>query len=114
MVNHSPEELATRVAEYDEVAEYVLLDPSGGYGKPFDPERVRDYLLALEAQNLGMGLGVAGGLSPATLNLVEPLVWEFYDLSIDAEGRLRTPEDHLDLAVSSEYLRKAFAIFNGA
>lgn len=114
MVNHSPEQLAARVAEYDEVVEYVLLDPSGGYGKPFDPERARDHLLALKAKNLGLGLGVAGGLSPATLNLVEPLVREFPDLSIDAEGRLRTPEDHLDLAVSSEYLRKAFAMFNGA
>lgn len=114
MVNHLPEQLAARVTEYDEVVEYVLLDPSGGYGKPFDPERARDYLLALEAQNFGMGLGVAGGLSPATLNLVEPLAREFPDLSIDAEGRLRTPEDHLDLAVSSEYLRKAFAMFNGA
>jgi len=61
-----------------------------------------------------MGLGVAGGLSPTTLDLVRPLTNEFPDLSIDAEGRLRTPEDHLDLAVSSEYLRKAFEMFNGA
>lgn len=114
MVGHSPDQLAARVAEYDEVAEYVLLDPSGGYGKPFDPERARDYLLALEAKNLGMGLGVAGGLSPTTLDLVEPLAREFPDLSIDAEGRLRTQEDHLDLAVSSEYLHKAYAMFNGA
>lgn len=113
-VNHSPEQLATKVAEYDEVVEYVLLDPSGGYGKPFDPECARDYLLALKAKNIGIGLVVAGGLSPTTLDLVEPLVREFPDLSIDAEGRLRTQEDHLDLAVSSEYLRKAFAMFNGA
>ena len=114
VVNHSPEQLAAKVAEYDGVVEYVLLDPSGGYGKPFDPERARDYLQALKAQNLEMGLGVAGGLSPTTLDLVRPLTNEFPDLSIDAEGRLRTPEDHLDLAVSSEYLRKAFEMFNGA
>jgi hypothetical protein len=113
MVNHSPEQLATKVAEYDGIVEYVLLDPSGGYGKPFDPTLARNYLLALKSQNLGMGLGVAGGLSPTTLDLVEPLAREFPDLNIDAEGRLRTPEDHLDLAVSSEYLRKAFAMFDG-
>jgi len=114
MVNHSQEQLAAKVAEYDGVVEYVLLDPSGGYGKPFDQDRARDYLMALKAQNLGMGLGVAGGLSPTTLDLVRPLANKFPDLSIDAEGRLRTPEDHLDLAVSSEYLFKALAMFNGA
>ena len=114
MINDSPEQLAARVAEYERVAEYVLLDPSGGYGKPFDPERACDYLQALKAQNLEMGLGVAGGLSPTTIDLVRSLARKFPDLSIDAEGRLRTPEDHLDLAVSSEYLRKALAMFHGA
>ncbi|MBI1984885.1 MAG: hypothetical protein HYS60_02110 [Candidatus Wildermuthbacteria bacterium] len=114
MVNHSPEQLALRVAEYDGMVEYVLLDPSGGYGKPFDPALARDYLLALKAQNLGMGFGVAGGLSPTTLDLVRPLAKEFPDLSIDAEGRLRTPEDHLDLGVASDYLRVALSVFNGA
>jgi len=114
MVNHSPDELATRVAEYDGVVEYVLLDPSGGYGKPLDPERARDYLLALKAKNLGIGLGVAGGLSPTTLNLIEPLAKEFPDLSIDAEGRLRTQDDHLDLSAASEYLRKALVMFGDA
>lgn len=112
MVNHSPEQLATRVVEYDGLAEYVLLDPSGGYGKPFDPERARQYLVALKEKNLDVGLGVAGGLSPTTLNLVEPLAKEFPELSIDAEGRLRTPEDYLDLKLASEYIRKAFLIFD--
>lgn len=112
MVNHSLEQLASRVAEYDGVVEYVLLDPSGGYGKLFHPGRARDYILALKAQNLRMGIGVAGGLSPTTLDLVEPLAREFPDISIDAEGRLRTQEDHLDLNVANEYLRKALAMFN--
>lgn len=111
MINHSPEQLATRVAGYDGLMEYVLLDPSGGYGKPFDPERARQYLITLQEKNLDVSLGVAGGLSPATLNLVEPLAKEFPDLSIDAEGRLRTQEDHLDLRIASEYIRKAFFIF---
>ncbi len=114
MVNHSPEQLAARVAEYEGITEYVLLDPSGGYGKPFDPERARDYLLALKAQNLEIGLGVAGGLSPTTLDLVRQLAKEFTDLSIDAEGRLRTQEDHLDLNVANDYLRIALSLFNNA
>lgn len=111
MVNHSPQQLASRVAEYNGVVEYVLLDPSGGYGKPFDPDRARDYLVALQEEGLNIGLGVAGGLSPTTISLVEPLAREFADLSIDAEGRLRTPEDHLGLVVASDYLCRAFEMF---
>lgn len=113
MVNHSPEKLASKVAEYNGLVEYVLLDPSGGYGKPFDPKRTHEYLEALRAENLDIGLGIAGGLSPTTLNLVEPIVKELPELSIDAEGRLRTLEDHLDLNLASEYLIKALSMFNG-
>ncbi|MCK5044869.1 hypothetical protein KAR26_04055 [Candidatus Parcubacteria bacterium] len=112
MVNHSPEQLASRVVEYDGLVEYVLLDPSGGYGKPFDSEHIRQYLLALREKNLDICFGFAGALSPATINLVEPLVKEFSRLSIDAEGCLRTPKDHLDLNLASEYLRRAFLIFD--
>jgi hypothetical protein len=111
MVDHSPEQLAAKVVPYDEVVEYLLLDPSGGHGKPFDPERARDYLDALKMKNLDMGLGVAGGLSSTTLYLLEPLINEFPDLSIDAEGLLRTPGDHLDLDAAGAYLRKAFMMF---
>lgn len=114
MVGHSPDRLAGKVSEYEGVADYVLLDPSGGYGKPFNPERARDYLFALKAKHLSMGLGVAGGLSPSTLDLVEPLVKDFPDLSIDAEGRLRTKDDHLDLEVATEYVCKALTMFRGA
>lgn len=110
MVNHSPERLSKKVAkEYSGLVEYILLDPSGGYGKPFDPERAREYLNALKESNLNISLGVAGGLSPTTLYLVEPLARDFPNLSIDAEGRLRTPEDHLDLNVANEYLRVALS-----
>lgn len=111
MVDHSPERLASKIAEYEWLVEYALLDPSGGYGKLFDSERARDYLLALKAKNFSFGLGVAGGLSATTLNLVEPLIKDFPDLSIDAEGRLRTPEDHIDLCAATEYLCKAFRMF---
>lgn len=113
MVNRSPEILSAKVArEYSGLVEYVLLDPSGGYGRPFDPERAQEYLNALKESNLDIGLGVAGGLSPATLNLVESLTRDFPNLSIDAEGRLRTTDDHLDLNVASEYLRVALSMFN--
>lgn len=114
MVNHSPKRLAAKVTEYGGIIDYVLLDPSGGHGKPFEPERAQDYLLALKTQNPETGLGVAGGLSPRTLNLVEPLAKEFPNLSIDAESRLRTQADHMDIVLANAYLQKALLLFTDA
>lgn len=112
MIGDSPKQLATKVTkEYIGLADYVLLDPSGGYGKPLDTRCVRNYLKALKEKNLEMGLGVAGGLSPATLNLVKPLVKDFPKLSIDAEGRLRSQNDSLDLNVAKEYIHKSLKMF---
>lgn len=111
LVNHSPEQLAAKVAEYEGLVEYVLLDQSGGYGSLIDPERASDYLRALKANSLSMSLGIAGGLSPDAISVIEPLAKEFPNLSIDAEGRLRTAEGHLDLELASQYVSKALAIF---
>ena len=52
-------ELAERVSWYEHVVDYVLLDPSGGYGVPFDTEKARTYLDALNkgvAHALGTSL----------------------------------------------------------
>ena len=112
MINHDPRLLANKVAEYEHVIDYVLLDPSGGYGVPFDTEKTRTYLDALSAKNLNLGLGVAGGLSPQTLNLLEPLVGDFPNLCIDAEGKLRDHNDNLDLRVAGEYIKQSLETFN--
>ncbi|MDP3726249.1 MAG: hypothetical protein Q8R36_03570 [bacterium] len=113
-IGDSPLRLAKKViGEYKGLVDYVLLDPSGGYGKPFDSERIREYLVALreEGAERFIGLGVAGGLSPTTLNLVEPLVKDFPEVSIDAEGRLRDGNDKLDVSVAKKYVSKALEIF---
>lgn len=113
-VNDSPQILAAKVAdEYDGLADYLLLDPSGGFGKPFDTARAREFLNALRERGVErfLGLGVAGGLSPTTLNLVEPLVDDFQALSIDAEGRLRDESDTLNQDVAKEYVSMALQIF---
>ena len=113
MVNHSPKELAEKVSWYQHVVDYVLLDPSGGYAVPFDTEKARTYLQALRGYGLDLGLGVAGGLSPTTLNLVEPLTSDFPDLSIDADGRLRNSQDNLDLSIASQYVQRACYVLAG-
>ncbi|MDO8571756.1 MAG: hypothetical protein Q7R79_03695, partial [bacterium] len=98
------------VKTYEQLIDYVLLDPSGGTGKMFDPRVERTYLDKLA--DLGVGLGVAGGLSPSTLHLLQPLINDYPNLCIDAEGRLRNQDDQLDLTVAGSYLQKAYELFD--
>jgi len=90
----------------------VLLDPSGGLGKPFDTERAREILREIKRQKWHIGLGVAGGLGPDSLNLVQPLVEEFPELSIDAQGRLRNAEYDLDIEAAKTYVLRASQMFS--
>ena len=99
------------------IVDSILIDPSGGKGMPLNAEEgavhlrdVRDHYHTKE-----IGIGIAGGLGPETLHLIEPLMREFPDLSIDAEGRLRTPqpEDALDLEKMRNYLKGAYALLEG-
>lgn len=114
MINHSPEMLEDMVKSYLGIADYVLLDPSGGLGQELNPFVMRGYLSAIEKHEKEIGLGVAGGLSSTTLNLIEPLVKYFPNLSMDAEGRLRTAEDNLDKLKVKDYLQKSLDMFSVA
>ncbi len=91
----------------------VLFDPSGGLGKPFDIEHTCEFLSAIAEQGWDIGLGIAGGLGPESLNLVKPLLTKFPDLSIDAQGRLRNIENNLDMEAVKTYLVKASQMFSG-
>lgn len=110
----SPRLLASRIEDYKGLVDYVLLDRSGGCGMPLDTAFMREYLNVLYAKDLDMGIGIAGGLSENTLNLVEPLIADFPDLSFDAEDKLRNPhDDSLNLGLAQDYLRKSLEIFGG-
>lgn len=113
MIGHSPQRLADKIEkEYKHFIDYILLDPSGGTGKPFVPEKMRRYLQALEMKQMPIGLGVAGGVSPSTLNpLVAPLVKEFHNLSFDVETEVRDKDDHLVPRLAISVVRKAGCLF---
>jgi len=113
-VEGSPEILVRRLADYAGLADAILLDPSGGRGIPFDTETADTFLEAIAAAFPWLGLGVAGGLGPETLDLVAPLAGRFPGLSIDAEGRLRDAGDQLVPAHAAEYVRRALAILGPA
>ena len=111
-VDHQPEELARRCAEYSGLVTDVLVDASEGLGLPLDAARSADYLAAIRSAAPELGLVVAGGLHSGNISeLLSPLLPEWPAVSIDAEGRLRDADDRLDVRAAAAYLRAATRLF---
>lgn len=110
----SIERFTELVGAYLPMINAILIDSSGGKGKPLDPIKGAEHLSAV-AHYPTLGLGIAGGLGPTTLHLLDPLIQEFPDISIDAEGKLRTPQskDALRVEAMQAYLEKAFLLLSG-
>lgn len=110
----SMERFTELVGAYLPMIDAILIDPSGGKGEALDAVKGVEYLHAVREYPT-LGIGIAGGLGPDTLHLLDPLVREFPKLSIDAEGRLRTPkpEDELRIDAMRTYLENAFSILAG-
>jgi hypothetical protein len=109
-VGNDPKAAADRLDAYRGIVTDVLVDASGGNGIPIDVDTAMAYVSAISRQP-GFGVGVAGGLSASTLDPLWRLVDTWPSLSIDAEGRLRTPEDHLDIRAVKDYLEMADDLF---
>lgn len=91
----------------------ILIDQSAGRGVQLNLENTRRFLSAL-TDVPSLGLGVAGGLGPSTLHLVEPLTRGFLNLSLDAQQGLRNHETQdLDVVVARAYLACALETFMG-
>ena len=106
--NHDPISLARRCAEYSGLVTDVLVDASEGLGLPLDAARSADYLEAIHSVAPDLGLVVAGGLHAGNISeLLSPLLPEWSAVSIDAEGRLRDTDDHLNTDAAIAYLRAA-------
>lgn len=107
----SMDDLVARVENYGPLIDTVLVDASAGTGKPLDPMMCAKYLCALQKVP-NITLAVAGGLGPTSLHLMKDLTDRFSELSIDAEGGLRTPysEDKLDVEATQLYVSQAFRL----
>jgi hypothetical protein len=105
--NRSPTAIAERLREYTPLIHYALIDASGGTGTPLDIEFVTACVRAISDLDLPINVGIAGGLSPSTIDTIAPLLREFPNLSIDAEGSLRNSDDELEILLAKEYLHKA-------
>lgn len=109
----SPFNVGMRLRDYEGLVDYVLIDPSGGLGKEFNPEDARAafyYIRENARDSNAIGLGIAGGLHAGNLGNLQSMLPDF-EFSIDAEGKLRDGNDNLDIAAAQAYLRAADALF---
>lgn len=118
MEGKSPKEIAEGIKNYNGCLSYVLIDPSGGRGLPFDLESsLALYSELNELDNLTVGF--AGGFSGENAaKRLEELIKKTGSSSfcIDAEGGLRDKitdgygDDLLNMGKVREYLQSASAI----
>jgi hypothetical protein len=115
-VGNDPYKVAEKLSWYYHAncLDRVLLDKSMGKGQPMNAEILLPYIHEIKSHFHDLGIVIAGGLGPDTMHLIEPILAEFPDVSIDAQGRLRKSRDALDPIEwdrAAEYLKKAALIF---
>lgn len=114
--DNSVDKVVQILSGYRKTIDAVLLDKSMGRGLGMDAKFLRPFVAELHAYWPELGITVAGGLGPKSLNLVEPLIAEFPFLSIDAQGQLRPTGNALDpinYDLASSYIREAVKLFRG-
>jgi hypothetical protein len=80
---HRPREVARQLQK--QCVDYIMFDASQSRRIPYDPTVMLEYISAIYALNLPIGVVVSGGLSPDTVReLFWPLVELYTDLSCDA------------------------------
>lgn len=115
-VGDDPKKVCEKLSWYyhSDCIDYVLLDKSMGTGKGMDAALLLTYIYEIKKQLPNLGIVVAGGLGPTSMHLAEPIIQEFPDVSIDAQGQMRVPANALlpiDWGRASEYIREASKLF---
>lgn len=101
---------------YEGVVDYVLYDPSGGEGIPFDTAQARVILQTFVDSGLQFGWGVTGGLCADRVRILTELLEIYPQLSWDAQSGLRTQdgEDALDLNCCFGFLAASAALLRSS
>ena len=101
------------LTDYNGLVDYILFDGSSGKGIPLDVDFLLPYFetfASVSCNNFNMV--VAGGLHANNLQLLNPLIKIYPDLSVDAEGALRDRSDKLSIVKTKNYFREALKLFN--
>jgi hypothetical protein len=88
-----PLRVRDKLAEYGDTIDYVLFDKSMGRGKGMDAALLAQYVGVLVSDLPHLMPAVGGGLGPDTMHLGAPLISAFRQLSIDAQGQMRSSGD---------------------
>ena len=105
--------LINNIRHYEDRIHRVLVDKSMGQGIGMNATELLPIVDAIDESGYAL-VGVAGGLGPETMNLVEPIVAQFPFVSIDAQGRLRPSGkalDPIDWEMAKQYLIRALEMF---
>jgi len=106
-----PQYMADCLSLYNDFVEYVILDMSMGAGIQMDPKKLGQY--AREIQKISnVHIVFAGGLRAENLDILKPLVKEFPNMCIDAEGQLMNDWDKLDIKKCQKYFQNTIRIFS--
>ncbi len=115
-IDDSPRKFLEYFAPYFDLGvEGVLFDKSMGKGRGMDARALLPFIhSAQRCFGPRLNIGIAGGLGPDTMHLAEPILREGSEISIDAQGQLRTNGNSLDPVEwdrAAEYLKAAAAAF---
>lgn len=121
---NNPQAVVAMLRAYGDAIDYALLDTSMGKGVAMEPQGLLPILRTIQQELPDLGLAVAGGMGPDTLDALRPVADEFPGISIDAQGNLKrkdAPRDELghfvatypaELNRSTEYIRKSCEILD--
>ena len=113
-VGDDPQTIVEMLDSYQGVIHRVLLDKSMGRGVSMNAQEFFPLVEAIKESYPTLGIVVAGGLGPTSIDLVRPITEMFPDVSIDAQSKLRpsgSALDPVDWDMAAEYLTKALKLF---
>lgn len=113
-IGDDPHDIVQMLSSYEGVIARVLLDKSMGRGVGMVAQELIPLIHAIKAKYPTLGISVAGGLGPTSIDLVRPIVEMYPDVSIDAQSKLRpsgSALDPVDWDMAAEYLVKALKLF---
>ncbi len=119
MNEKTPNQIVQGIKEYGDLVSYVLIDPSGGRGIPFDLESSINIYSELKEHCSNLVLGFAGGFNGKNVSSrLRKIIQKINenDFCIDAEGGLRDKitlaygDDLLNIKKVSEYIQSSSLI----
>lgn len=110
------EDVAEGLINYEGLIDYVLIDPSGGKGTTFEPDKVAPLYNGIKDLYPNLPVVFAGGFNPENVKTRLLLLSEAIEenkFSIDAEAGLRTQKGPSSLSIPkvAKYIHKAASFF---